>query len=137
MHLPLLHDGSEALFSLDLKQQEPIAVIIRSLTSARSGEKPDPDWQVEIRVKDAAVQESSNLFPFEAPESGYKSVLVWSAKAGDSQWRANFDKQIFFRMARGVYGRMHIVFLTWGDNVRIDYWINPTGSRLLDPGPPK
>jgi len=96
------------------------------------------DWRIQVKVNDGGLMEHSDIFAFEAPESGY--VSEFDAKRHPTGGNANvtIDKQFYFCFGQlRRYGRLHL--RTDGDRpfVAVDYWLNPTGDRNLEFDPAK
>jgi hypothetical protein len=92
------------------------------------------DWRLQIRINHGGLAEQKDVFPFEAPESGY--VAQYDATfhpTNGASADVAVDKQFYFHFGRPPkYGRLRV--RTAGDRpyVSIDYWLNPSGSRNLE-----
>lgn len=131
IEVPLPHDGSETRISLgdETRKLGVGDLIIRSQTAARTTERLDPDWSVEIKMENAELHEAGR-FELDAPNDGYVPVYSESHIAETPQWRSDFRREFFFRtFNQPVHGRIQVSFLAWGTVVRVEFVINPTGSR--------
>jgi hypothetical protein len=100
------------------------------------------DWSVKIQVAGGALVANSDLYPYEAPETGYASTFDISVSKDAPNWTQRLTKAYYFRTARGEYGRMNIDLTTdserpEGTGISIAAWINPSGSRNLEWDPAK
>lgn len=97
------------------------------------------DWRVQVKINDGGLKEHKDVFPFEAPESGYVAEYDESLHAiNGASPGVSVDKEFYFYFGEPrKYGRMH--FRTDGHRplIFIDYWLNPSGSRNLEFDPAK
>jgi hypothetical protein len=61
-----------------------------------------------------------------APESGYQSEAVVETKRVE-------ERKFFVRFKTGNYGRISIRFIPGAPYVRVHAYLNPDGSRNLEP----
>ena len=109
-----------------------------SAEQTRTGKVFPYDWRITLKIADGGFLEHHDVFPFEAPETGYNPLIDLSLHATNGSSKevtAQQDCYFCFGQPR-KYGRLH--FNTDGDRpyVFIDYYLNPSGSRNLeyDPG---
>lgn len=98
------------------------------------------DWRVSITPINGGIQETTDLYMNEAPETGYKPSLNIVMNKGDSNYRPYLrNKRYYFKSNNGKeYGSLFIHFQPFisvkRETCRLDiyYRINPTGSRNLE-----
>jgi hypothetical protein len=135
---PLDHRGAESRINLDFKNQhKPIVLTIKNWTADRTDQKPVPDWRVEIESENGELQAPDENNPFEAPATGYTNTLTWQAISTDPKWTPDFDKFIYFQTDDGMYGRVHVNFTSWYGDAKVEYALDPTGTRSLGSSPLK
>lgn len=90
-------------------------------------------WSYRLSIPDGGFVETTEEFPFEAPESGYQPVVEFKFQKGDANWTERLDKT--FYIAFGIprkYGRIHVeTSMTTG--TILEYAINPDGAQNLEP----
>jgi hypothetical protein len=84
------------------------------------------------------VVERTGKFDFEAPISGYQSIVEFSMSKDAERWKNDFEAEYFVKLANGHYARMEFRITTGGDHfASIDVYYNPSGSRNLEYDPKK
>jgi hypothetical protein len=103
-----------------------------SAVKPRRGETAS-QWSFGMSIPDGGFIEENDEFPFEAPEAGYQSIVEFSFKAGETNWVETVSKDYYIFFGKPPkYGRIHIeTGMYWG--FRLQYAINPSGSRDLEP----
>ena len=99
-------------------------------------EYPPPvfDWKASIAVADGGLVEHNLEFPFEAPEEGYVSRVDFDMSSQSQNWRAVIEKNFFLRFGTPAkHGRIRLRLSGSSSHVTLTYWVNPTGSRNLEP----
>jgi len=95
------------------------------------------DWSVGISVPDGGLLESDDEFMFEAPTDGYQPLIQIKMTADDPSWASGGKKKFFFQSRGGsIYGRAEATIYPRyqkGAAIALDYYVNPTGSRCLEP----
>ena len=99
-------------------------------------------WAVKVSIPGGGFLKTDEEFPFLAPENGYVETLEWSMKADDPEWKAGTKTEDYYiRFGNPVrYGRVRIGFYANRvkfykfSNFGLSYWINPSGSRILEVG---
>ena len=95
------------------------------------------DWKAIVKIVDGGLLEYKDVYPFEAPESGYVPNSELSEHVINGSIGGTLDKQYYFYFGQPrKYGRMHII--TDGDSpeVMVDYVLNPQpGDRNLEYDP--
>jgi hypothetical protein len=94
-------------------------------------------WSFVIEGVGGGLLETDDEFMYLAPESGYKSKFETQLDPGDPAWAPLVKKQFFIRSRGGqVYGRIQVevhAIYNVHSAIEINYAINPTGSRNLQP----
>ena len=109
---------------------------------SRKGEKDRTsgrnDWDVRISIVQGGLVESAEEFPFLAPEGGYANAFEVSYSASNAEtWKPTVEKQFYFWLEDAKqFGRMKVFTSALNSMYYIDSWINPTGSRSLEPAEP-
>jgi len=99
-------------------------------------------WAVKVSIPGGGFLKTDEEFPFLAPLDGYVETLEWSMKADDPEWKAGTKTEDYYiRFGNPVrYGRVRIGFYANRvkfykfSNFGLSYWINPSGSRVLESG---
>lgn len=98
-------------------------------------------WKFVLKVPNGALMEREDPMAFQAPESGYKSsVSVGQEPADDGKyehWGSYANKSYFLRFNEGFNARIDMYFSANDSSVRIEAYLNPTGSRNLEIDPAK
>jgi hypothetical protein len=91
------------------------------------------EWSFRLSLPDGGLVEQNDDFPFEAPEEGYEPVVEFQFHREDANWTTILQKRYYIAFGRPRrYGRLEVeTALERG--IRIQYAINPTGSRNLEP----
>jgi hypothetical protein len=98
------------------------------------GEQPFP-WMITLSMKEGGLVETTDQFPFLAPEGGYTSTITMSMTNLDPNiWRGSMTKTYYFYLpGNNTYGRM-TVEASASLPAQFNYSYNPTpGSRVLEP----
>ena len=98
---------------------------------------PPFDWNVQIELVGGGLVESSDLYPYEAPEKGYQPVFVFSQPKDTPNWTRKLVQAFYVRTAKGDYGRINVDLTTDSDRpegtgLAVESWMNPSGSRNLE-----
>ncbi len=99
-------------------------------------------WAVKVSIPGGGFLKTDEEFQFLAPPDGYVETLEWSMKADDPEWKAGTKTEDYYiRFGNPVrYGRVRIGFYANRvkfykfSNFGLSYWINPSGSRVLEAG---
>jgi hypothetical protein len=97
------------------------------------------DWSCEIAAVNGGVLQESNLNSsmYSAPIDGYKPMFRFEQKVGSGWGDTTGTMRFYIELSHGqTFGRMSIeLFAYYNENVpglvRIQYAVNPSGSRLL------
>jgi len=100
---------------------------IQGWSGIRSGDNPY-DWKIKLTLPNGGIVESTNLFQFVAPETGYSERVDAQVSGGEMA-----RKQYFLKLPQG-YIRFKLQVIMGKDMfVSGDYYYNPDGSRNLEP----
>lgn len=90
-------------------------------------------WSYRLAIPDGGFVETTDEFPFEAPQSGYQPVVEFKFQKGEPGWTERINKTFYivFGSPR-KYGRIHVE-TTMTTGTILEYAINPTGSPNLEP----
>ncbi len=99
------------------------------------------DWEFKMSIPGGGLLATDEEFPFLAPEDGYTESVTWTAKIEDEQWQGVKRQMFYIRYGNPVrYGRLHVTFdgstprFYTRSGVILSWWINPTGSRVVESG---
>lgn len=91
-------------------------------------------WSFKMEIPDGGFVEENDEFPFEAPESGYKSVIEFKFQQGQPDWTTDVLRDYYIKFGNPPrYGHLHIDTSIDMTGARLTYAINPDGSRNLEP----
>ena len=143
MEINLGADGGELRFDLiSGKQIEdknvPANLVITFLSPSIRQKRRD--WAMELSVPDGGIMSTEELYPYMAPNDGYKSSVFVKTGKGDDKWRStNYRFYI-----KGNNGKFYAVIelkirFFENDGVRVGIYsrCNADGSTDLVPKPPK
>ena len=96
------------------------------------------DWSCRIEVLDGGLQAATNyISKYKAPADGYIPLFKQDQKVGSGWGDSTGKKEFFVKLNNGqMYGLITIELFAYYNNkslgmVRLDYVINPSGSRIL------
>lgn len=89
-------------------------------------------WKFHLSVVGGGITEATNLFPFEAPETGYRPQIAIDMPASMERWGSDMKQRYFIKLPNGNYGRIEIHLMSRNGVYRIHSFINPSGSRNLE-----
>ncbi len=91
-------------------------------------------WSFKMEIPDGGFVEENDEFPFEAPASGYQSVLNFQFQSGNTNWVQGINKTYYIEFGNPpLYGRIQVqTDISYG-GAFLTYAINPDGSRNLEP----
>ncbi len=91
------------------------------------------DWSFQISVPGGGLALSTNEFDFLAAKGGYEPVGKIETPASlEKQWYGRFNRKYFIRFADGTYGRILVDLMSYNGSLKIESFINPSGSRNLE-----
>ena len=92
------------------------------------------DWWATLGAPEGGLIEFTEEFPFEAPATGYVRQVEFKMPVGVPGWSPMLEKNYFIRFGNPPkYGRVEVELHGSSQNVYLDYWINPSGTRNLEP----
>ena len=101
----------------------------------RAGEPIAPSeisWWCQVSVAGGGLMETSEEFPFLAPEYGYQEFDQWSIAS--TNWTESLDKQYYVKLRDGNFGRvkLRVIGVPQRAYFRMESFLNPSGSRNLE-----
>jgi hypothetical protein len=109
-------------------------LIISKTTPPYEKWKEATEWSFRMEIPDGGFVAENDEFPFEAPESGFRSVVQFDFQKGQTNWATMMQKDYYIKFGTPPrYGRLHLETLIEMQGARLTYAINPTGSRDLEP----
>jgi hypothetical protein len=102
----------------------------------RAGESIAPSeisWWCRVTVPDGGLIQTSEEFPFLAPENSYQEFDQWSITS--TNWTESLDKQYYVKLRDGNFGRvkLRVIGVPKRAYFRMESFLNPSGSRNLEP----
>lgn len=92
------------------------------------------NWGLRLTVPDGGLTGNSDEFSFEAPDTGYESVLEWHFTNGQPDWCGFLKTNFYVQFGNPPrYGKITVETLAFSKAVFLDFAINPDGSRNLEP----
>ena len=90
-------------------------------------------WQCRVTFSGGGLMETSEEFPFLAPENGYQEFDQWSITS--TNWTESLDKQFYVKLRDGNFGRvkLRVIGVSKRAYFRMESFLNPSGSRNLEP----
>ncbi len=106
---------------------------VRSAAS-RNQVKPDQPWAMQVAVKGGGLQCAVDEFPVETPTAGYQSSVTIDRKSPKpSGWSGLYQGGVLYVKTTQGYGRVEIRMLAGDNKARVTTYLNPSGSRNLEP----
>lgn len=97
-------------------------------------------WSFTVDAVDGGIVETNDIFPLQAPSSGYESGYEYVMDPSQSKWADALKKRFYIRTRGGkLYASMDILVSNYDDDAYIEtkYFANPAGSRNLEFDPAK
>jgi len=90
-------------------------------------------WQCQVSVPGGGLIQTSEEFPFLAPEIGYLKTDQWNITS--TNWAETIDQQYYVKLRDGNFGRVKLRVIGVPDRAyfRMESFLNPIGSRNLEP----
>ena len=89
-------------------------------------------WSYRLTIPDGGFVETSEEFPFQAPESGYQPTVDFNFQKSDPNWTERLDKTYYIAFGNPrKYGRIHVQTSISSGTI-LQYAINPDGSQNLE-----
>ena len=91
-------------------------------------------WSFQMQIPSGGFVAQNDEFPFEAPATGYQPVVTFQFSKGATNWARAFKKSFYITFGQPPrYGWLTVeTAIGWG-GARLQYAINPDGSRYLEP----
>jgi hypothetical protein len=92
------------------------------------------DWKLQVSIPGGGLIGTDEQFPFNAPENGYEPMMVVDMSTNNPDWQGKMNtNKFYFELSDGKYGRFDFEFLPYNGVFTVTSFINPTGSRNLEP----
>ena len=92
------------------------------------------NWGFRLTLNEGGLVSHDDDFPFEAPDSGYEQSFEWYSAADGTNWQGRLKKQFYVKFGNPPrYGRLEIETPALSPVVYLEYAVNPSGSRNLEP----
>jgi hypothetical protein len=136
IHLPL--DGQPTEVLLRHVGGPKVTIALKS-TSAQlpRNEFRRFDWSISISVAGGGLIERSDSLDFEAPASGYLPTVDIQMPAQLANWDSHVEKQYFLYSPDRTYSRVTFEVSGRTGIGRLEWFLNPSGSRNLEADPSK
>jgi hypothetical protein len=91
------------------------------------------DWDLEVIAPNGGLLLSTNQFDFVAPGSGYAASdkINMPASLADA-WQGRINRAYFVQLPDGSFGRFVLDLMSHHGSLRIQSFLNPSGSRNLE-----
>jgi hypothetical protein len=127
-----LRDGTPLRVDFFSKKMGGVGQLELSAIKPRQGE-PVTGWSFRMSIPEGGFVEYNDEFPFQAPETGYQPTVEFHFKPGETNWTNRLSKDYYIVFGQPPkYGRIHVETGIY-QGVRLQYAINPEGSRDLEP----
>jgi len=91
-------------------------------------------WSFRMALTDGGFVQQEEEFPFEAPETGYQPVVDFTFRNSETNWTTGLKRQFYIVFGNPRrYGRLVVESAIEMEGARLTYFINPAGSRYLEP----
>lgn len=135
-------DGTPATFDMVTGKPNPngdlqITLLRSPLDVRRSGQKFD--WLVKVEILNGGIVEENDPYPYWAPESGYQPFFQFGMSSNNVPWDSTITQNFYIKNFQSQYGRMQIKPYASATpaGIKIDLWLNPSGSQNLEFDPAK
>lgn len=91
------------------------------------------DWKLQLSVSGGGLTPIDEEFAFQAPESGYQPSVVIDMPVTNQDWLSELRAKYYIQLPNGDYGRLDFYLLPYNGVFTVKSWVNPTGSRNLEP----
>ena len=99
-----------------------------------NGWKSATQWSYKLAIPDGGLIVENDEFPFEAPQEGYQPVVEFNFQQGQN-WKTDLKEDYYIKFGNpSRYGRIHVETSIMS-GTSLQYFINPDGSRYLEPKP--
>lgn len=91
------------------------------------------DWSLKLTPRNGGLIASTREFDFVAPEHGYQPIdLIDMPVSLAAEWQGHLRRQYFLRFADGNYARIRFDLRPSNGSLKIESFLNPSGSRNLE-----
>jgi len=98
------------------------------------------EWTLTVDVPGGGLQEIHDLYPYEAPEDGYQQTITVATGPDPKTYVNSSYKSYYYKSADSKYGRvsfgLHADYQPPPTLLGIEVYLNPSGSRNLEPPQP-
>ena len=109
-----------------------------SVTLLKNEPGRDRSWTARVDVVNGGFIPTTEEFAFEAPVDGYQSSLMIDTRTPKGPtWERLYEGGSFYVRADGNFGRVDIRMIPGKSWMRVDLFLNPSGSRNLEYDPAK
>ena len=127
-----LTNGSTVRVNFFNQNISPDGQLELSATKPPRGE-PVSRWSFRMSIPSGGFIEQNEEFPFEAPESGYKPMVEFDFRVGETNWSQSLHKSYYIVFGQPPrYGRIDVQTGIYR-GVSLSYAINADGTRNLEP----
>jgi|GEM_PF-5153527 len=95
-------------------------------------------WKCNLILEGGGLLEMQPSAIYEAPDKGYESQRTFEMKADDSKWSDTLRRELYFKTAENLYGRLIVEIVMREDEpdafVSVSGFLNLHGLRDLDLG---
>lgn len=99
------------------------------------------EWTLTLEVPGGGLLEAHDIFPYEAPDSGYQETITITTGASPQSYINTASQTYYFKSSDGKYGRvtigLHADYQPPPTLLGIEVYLNPSGSRNLEWDPAK
>ncbi|MEI7533959.1 MAG: carboxypeptidase-like regulatory domain-containing protein [Verrucomicrobiae bacterium] len=135
-------DGTSSAFDTVTGKQSSngdlqITLLRSPLEVRRSGQKFD--WSVKVEILHGGIAAENDPYPYWAPESGYQPFFQFDMSSNNVPWDSTTTQNFYIKNVQGQYGRMQVKPYASATpaGIKIDLWLNPSGSQNLEFDPTK
>ncbi len=100
---------------------------------SENGPNDSYDWSFKITVPNGGLILTTNQLDFLAPVNGYESSDIVEMKASSTSWQGRMDREYFIELPDGKFARVVLDLMSHNGSLRIQGFLNASGSRNLEP----
>ncbi len=93
------------------------------------------NWKSRLSVDGGGLAESADQFDFEAPKQGYRPSIEINMPSSSETWQGEIKRNYFIQLPGEKYCRIELYLLARNGVYTIKSFVNPSGSRNLEPDP--
>jgi hypothetical protein len=145
IHAYIPCDGTSVVFDLltGKKANAEGDVMVKLLRNPVNIVRGKPfDWSVALEIANGGMTEIADMYPYEAPATGYESSVTINMPVEMKNWDATHTRSYYVKARNGqVYGRITVNiqadFQPPPTLFDVDIYVNPSSSRNLEFDPSK